>query len=154
MAASWALYMFTLRKRMPEPAEVAPLYLFALGWQFVHFIEEFETGFQFRWLTEIFRTQPYGDNKFVLINLLSYTAFAVSGVGLMLRVPHLSIPAIFFTVMGVMVNGVQHPLYSAMTRGYFPGLWSSLGDLVLGPLLLKRMLTAPVDLDQQSPSAA
>jgi hypothetical protein len=49
--------------------------------------------------------------------------------------------------MGVMFNGVQHPVYSLMVKGYFPGLWTSFLDLALGPLLLKRLLltSAPSD---------
>ncbi len=143
MAASWVLYMFTLRKRMPEPENVTPLYLLTLAWQFVHFLEEFHTGFNYRWPREIFHTRPYGDKQFVTINLVSYALFLGGAIGLMLRVRELSIPAIFFAVMGVMFNGVQHPIYCWMVRGYFPGLWSSLADLVLGPMLLKRLLFSP-----------
>lgn len=154
MVASWGLYMFTFRRRMPNPQRVVPLYLLALGWQFVHFIEEYQTGFYYRWPTEIFDAEPYGDKEFVTINVVSYTAFVASGIALMFRVPELSLPAIFFAVMGVMVNGIQHPIYSLMVRGYFPGLLSSLADLVLGPMLLRQLFRfesiAPRDGDSNS----
>jgi hypothetical protein len=75
--------------------------------------------------------------------VLSYAAFILAGVALMVDRRELSLPAVFFAVMGVMFNGVQHPIYAWMARGYFPGLWTSTVDLVLGPILLKRFVEQP-----------
>jgi len=143
MAASFAVYMLTLRKRMPDPDSVTPFYFLALAWQLVHFVEENSTGFRYRWPREIFGAKPYGDRQYVAINALSYAVFIAGGVALMKRRPEFSLPAIFFAVMGVMYNGIQHPIYSYMVKGYFPGLFTGLVDLALGPLLLKRLLAAP-----------
>jgi hypothetical protein len=115
----------------------------SLAWQFVHFIEENQTGFRYRWPVEIFGTEPYGDKQYVAINVLSYALFILGGVALMVDRREFSLPAVFFAVMGVMFNGVQHPIYSWMARGYFPGLWTSTVDLALGPILLKRLFEAP-----------
>jgi hypothetical protein len=143
LAASWAWYMLVLRHRSLDRERLMPLYFVALAWQFVHFIEENQTGFRYRWPVEIFRTEPYGDKQFVAINVLSYAAFILAGVALMVDRRELSLPAVFFAVMGVMFNGVQHPIYAWMARGYFPGLWTSTVDLVLGPILLKRFVEQP-----------
>jgi hypothetical protein len=53
----------------------------------------------------------------VAINALSYAVIIAGGVALMKRRPEFSLPAIFFAVMGVMYNGIQHPIYSYMVRG-------------------------------------
>lgn len=143
MAASLALYMVTFRKRMPDPNAIAPLYFFALAWQLVHFVEENSTGFRSRWPIEIFGAKPYGERQYVAINALSYAVFIAGGVALLRKRPEFSLPAVFFAVMGVMYNGIQHPIYSYMVRGYFPGLFTGLVDLVAGPILLKRMFVAP-----------
>jgi predicted secreted protein len=63
MAASLAIYMLTLRNRMPDPDSVTPLYFLALAWQLVHFVEENSTGFRYRWPKEIFGAKPYGDHQ-------------------------------------------------------------------------------------------
>lgn len=139
MMASWLLYMLTFRKKMPDPEKITVLYLLALAWQLIHFVEENSTGFRYRWPIEIFRTKPYGERQYVAINALSYAIFIVGGIALLKRRPELSLPAVFFAVMGVMYNGVQHPIYSWMVKGYFPGLFSGLVDLALGPVLLRRM---------------
>jgi hypothetical protein len=144
LAASWVLYMLALRRRRPDLDRLMPLYFVSLSWQFLHFVEENHTGFRYRWPVEIFRTEPYGDEQFVAINVISYALFILGGVALMVDRRELSLPAVFFAVMGVMFNGVQHPIYAWMVRGYFPGLWTSTADLVLGPVLLKRLFEAPV----------
>jgi hypothetical protein len=143
LAASWLLYMLFLRRRGPDRDRLMPLYFVSLAWQFVHFVEENQTGFRYRWPVEIFRAEPYGDKQYVAINVLSYAAFILAGVALMVDRREFSLPAVFFAVMGVMFNGVQHPIYAWMVRGYFPGLWTSTVDLVLGPILLKRLFEAP-----------
>lgn len=81
------------------------------------------------------------------INVGSYAVFIIGGVALLKRIPELYLPAVFFAVMGVMFNGIQHPVYSLLVKGYFPGLWTSLLDLALGPVLLKRLLLASVPSD-------
>ena len=141
MAASWAVYMLTYRKRMPDSQRVAPFYLLSLAWQLVHFVEENSTGFRYRWPVEIFGAKPYGGRQYVAINALSYAIFIAGGVALMKKRPEFSLPAIFFALMGVMYNGVQHPIYSYMVKGYFPGLFTGMVDLVIGPLLLRRMFS-------------
>jgi hypothetical protein len=146
MAVSWALYMRFLRKRMPDPEKLVPLYLLSLAWQFVHFVEENSTGFRYRWPLEIFGTRPYGSKQYVAINALSYAVFLAGGVALLRQIPAFSLPAVFFAVMGVMYNGVQHPIYSIKVKGYFPGLWTGLVDLFIGPILLRRLLSPPQQL--------
>jgi hypothetical protein len=143
MIASWAAYMLTLRKRMPDPEKIAAFYMLSLAWQLVHFVEENSTGFRYRWPTEIFGAKPYGDKQYVAINALSYAVFIVGGVALMTRRPELSLPAVFFALMGVLYNGVQHPIYAYMVKGYFPGLFTGVVDLVLAPFLLRRLFAAP-----------
>jgi Protein of unknown function with HXXEE motif len=141
MALSWALYMLYLRKNMPDPEKITSFYLFALAWQLVHFVEENSTGFRYRWPIEIFGTKPYGSRQYVAINALSYAIFIAGAVALLNRRPEFSMPAIFFAVMGVMFNGIQHPIYSMMVKGYFPGLFTGLVDLAIGPFLLKRLFS-------------
>ena len=147
MAVSWLLYMAILRRKRLAGERIVPLYFVSLAWQLVHFLEEYFTGFNYRWPTEIFRTRPYEDKQFVAINVGSYAVFIIGGIALLKRVPEFYLPAVFFSVMGVMFNGVQHPVYSLMVKGYFPGLWTSFLDLVLGPVLLKQLLltSAPSD---------
>jgi hypothetical protein len=139
LAGSWLLYILVLRRRRPDTDRLMPLYFVSLAWQFVHFIEENQTGFRYRWPIEIFGAEPYGDKQYVAINVLSYALFILGGVALMVDRREFSLPAVFFAVMGVMFNGVQHPIYAWMVKGYFPGLWTSSVDLVLGPMLLKRL---------------
>jgi hypothetical protein len=141
MAVSWGVYMLTYRKRMPNP-EITAFYLLALAWQLVHFVEENSTGFRYRWPVEIFGAKPYGDRQYVAINALSYAIFIAGGVALMKQRPEFSLPAIFFALMGVMYNGIQHPIYSYLVKGYFPGLFTGMVDLLIGPFLLRKMFGA------------
>lgn len=45
----------------------------------------------------------------------------------------------FFAVYGVVGNAITHTAWTLLKGGYFPGLVTSLGYWVLGPLLLARL---------------
>jgi len=121
LAASWALYMLILRRRGPDRERLMPLYFVSLAWQFVHFIEENQTGFRYRWPVEIFGTEPYGDKQYVAINVLSYALFIVAGVAQMVDRRGFSLPAIFFVGDACDVQWRSAPGVRVDGQGVFPG---------------------------------
>ena len=142
MGLSYLCHMASTAKQAPDPKEVLPLYQVALASQFLHFTEEFATGFYRRWPEEIFHTEPYDLNTFVAINMVSYAAFTLAGLAMAKGVRPLLLIAWFFMLMGVLDNAIQHPIYALKVRGYFPGLYSSSLYWVLGPMLVRRLWAA------------
>ncbi len=139
MVLSYVMHQRTTARRLPSPDRVVPLYLVALAIQFLHFSEEFVTGFYERWPVEMFKAKPYSLRTWILINTISYAVFTAAVVGLYRGIRTALLPVWFFTIMGVIGNAIQHPLYCLKVRGYFPGFWTSLAYWVLGPLLYRRL---------------
>lgn len=139
MGAAYVCYMLTSYRATPDPARVLPVYIMALAAQSLHFGEEFVTGFYTRWPREIFHAPPFGLGTWVLINLIAQAAFTMGALAIYRRVKVGMIIVWFFAIMGVAVNGVQHPIYCLMVGGYFPGLFTSLLHLALAPFLLSGL---------------
>jgi hypothetical protein len=150
MILAYLCHLRTTARRMPDPDRILPLYLVALATQFLHFSEEFSTGFYERWPVEIFRARPYSARWFVLINMVSYVVFTLGAVGLLQRWRLPMLAVWFFTIMGVLGNAVQHPLYALKVRGYFPGLYTSLVYWLIGPLLFRCLWEQPSTQAQES----
>lgn len=139
---AYVCYLLTSFQQMPDPSRVLPVYLVAFGIQCLHFAEEFTAEFYTRWPVEVFNAAPFELTTFVQINMVSYAAFAVGAVAIHrgIRAPMLIVW--FFTIMGVIGNGILHPVYPILATGefgYFPGLYTSVTYLILGPILFSRL---------------
>jgi hypothetical protein len=142
MGAAYGCHLLTTNRAAPDPDRVLPLYLVALATQFLHLTEEFSTEFYRRWPEEIFHAPPMSPKKHVAINMVSYAAFTLGALGIFRRARAAMLIVWFFTLMGVVGNAIQHPLYAAKVKGYFPGLYTSLVYWPLGPALVKRLWEA------------
>ena len=137
MLGGFVFHLRTFHRHMPRPEKVLPLYLGAVAWQLLHFVEEFATGFH-RELPPLLGAEPWSDTRFLAFNMVHYALFLVSGVAIMTRTRPLTYFASFFIVV-MFVNGVGHPALALLVGGYFPGLWTGLASPVWAALILGRL---------------
>ncbi|WP_205826196.1 hypothetical protein [Microbispora catharanthi] len=143
MVIAYGCHLATTDRRLPDPSRVLPIYLIGLAWQFLHFGEEFMNGFNWRWPTQVFGANAMSLPMFVWINMISYAAFALGALAIYRgwRVPLLI--AWFFAIMGAMGNAIGHPIYDLVSGDLaFPGIVTSLGYWVIGPILVYRLWTS------------
>lgn len=132
----------TLYRRKIEPSEslqVLPFFFGVLAWQFIHFSEEFSTGFATRFPL-IYGGEPYTAQFFVVLNMVSYSCFALAAIFAFIRhKPVLLIPVLFFNAYGALGNAIAHTTWSLYFGEYFPGLYTAQLYWVLAPLLLRKL---------------
>ncbi|NNF75436.1 MAG: HXXEE domain-containing protein [Flavobacteriaceae bacterium] len=138
---SFIFCQLSFDKRVPDPKSVLPLYLFALGVQFLHFTEEYLTGFVIE-LPALFNQPPYPTDIWLVFNMVAYFIFILGGITLFWRSGSFLIIPVFFILFGIMFNGLAHLGTSLYVGGYFPGLYTAMIYLVLGPLLIGRLLNS------------
>lgn len=138
LALVWLIYLwlYKSKRNLPGGRALYPIFFGTLSWQFLHFFEEFATGFRVRF-PELYSASPYSAELFVGINMVSYFVFAISFiVATEKRIAPLYIPALFFVIYGGMGNAIAHPLWAVYTGGYFPGLFTSIPYWFLAPAVL------------------
>jgi hypothetical protein len=134
------LLMWRNRKPLPPPRRFLPVFFLALSLQFLHFAEEFTTGFAGRF-PHLYGGNPYSPTLFVQINMISYALFVLSALAaFVFGLRRVLMPAVFFVLYGVLGNAIAHPIWAIMVHGYFPGLFTALIYWVLGPWLLYLLL--------------
>jgi hypothetical protein len=141
LVVTWAIFSWMQIRgvALPEVGAVYPLYFGALAWQFIHFGEEFYTGFRLAF-PPLFGAQAYGAELFVGINMFSYFVFTIAFILVFARgLTFLYVPVLFFAVYGVVGNAIAHVLWVIWERAYFPGFFTALVYWVLGPMLLVRL---------------
>ncbi len=139
LLANIFFYFRVTRNGIPDPAEFMPLYLFALGVQFFHFLEEYFGKF-YELAPELLGTEPIHSEFFIAFNMVAYTMFLWGAIAWVKRIKWLMVIPLFFILFGIMFNAIGHLTFSIWTWGYFPGLFSAIIYMVLGPYLLRKLL--------------
>ena len=133
---SFLIYLNTYYKREIYPDKIVPYYLLALGIQFLHFAEEYATDFTTE-VPQLLGGEPYPLDTFVYFNMVAYFIFLLGGIALFKRIRILSVIAIFFIIVGTVLNPIVHISAAIFTVGYFPGFFTSLLLLPLGFKLIR-----------------
>ena len=124
---------------MPPPDRILHLYLIALAIQMLHFAEEYLTGFVVE-LPALFGQEPYPKDYWLVFNMAAYSIFLLGGNVLMRKIKELAVIPLFFIVVGVLFNTLAHIGLALYTGAYFPGLYTAMIYLVVGPLIIKRII--------------
>ena len=141
LVVTWGVFAWMQARAMPLPQVEAayPIYFGALAWQFIHFTEEFITGFRSEF-PPLFHAPAYGAELFVGINMFSYFVFVVAFLLVFAKgLNFLYVPVLFFAVYGAVGNAIAHVLWVAWERAYFPGFFTALVYWAIGPILLVRL---------------
>lgn len=139
MALAYLLYMLSSYRRMPETERVLPMYLVALALTPLHILEEFFAEFYIRFPVEIYNGDPFGAADFVLSQMVLMFLLVIGALGIYKQWKMPMVMVWFTVIMLLIVNAIQHPIYCVMVGGYFPGIFTSLPGLILGPMLFMRL---------------
>lgn len=139
---AWAVFarMHFRRVELPDVSALLPPYYLALGWQFIHFTEEYATNFR-EAFPGMYGGAPYPATTFVAFNMAAYLVFTVAPVLVYFRgLTFFLMPMLFFVVYGALGNAVSHVWWSILRGKYFPGLYSAVLYWVLAPPQLAALL--------------
>ncbi len=115
----------------------------ALVSQSAHFAEELVTGFPQRF-PALLGLAPWSTRFFVSFNVFWIVVWGVSCWGVTAGRRAALFP-LWFLAIASLANGVAHPLLSARTGGYFPGLFTSPLVGVVGFALVRQLLLVTGD---------
>jgi len=144
LLVTWAIFfwMHLGQVALPESRALYPLYFGVLAWQFLHFSEEFMTGFRERF-PAFFGTEPFSTELFVGINMVSYFVFTIAFIAVLAGGRRfLLVPMLFFIVYGAIGNAISHTYWVILEGGYFPGFFTAQAYWVIGVLLLARLVNS------------
>ena len=142
VALSWLIFirLFVKKTELPEGIAFFPIYFLTLGWQFLHFNEEFRTGF-YKLFPQLYGSPPYSIELFVSINMVSYFVFVIAAILTFSKnLKFFLIPALFLIIYGAIGNAIAHTWWVIVKKAYFPGFYTALVYWFLGPLALSRLI--------------
>ena len=110
LVVAWGVFawLHVSHTALPKGGTLYPLYYGVFAWQFIHFFEEYLTGFR-SLFPELYGATPYSDALFVGINMFSYFVFAVGFILVFEKgLKFLLIPVLFYIVYGAIGNAIAH----------------------------------------------
>lgn len=116
-------FRFSVSSDRLERERFVMLFLAGVALQCIHFVEEFMTGFHERF-PAFLGLSPWPVEFFVVFNVCWIAIWTISAAGLLAGYRVALFP-IWFFVFGMTANFVGHPLLSAASTDYFPGLVTS-----------------------------
>lgn len=139
---TWLAFVWLYAKKttLPDSIDFLPLFFTTLAVQFIHFAEEFVTGFRDQFPL-LYGGEPYSANLFVIVNMVSYFVFTIACILVFTKNLHfLIVPVLFFIIYGAIGNAISHTFWSLYLQSYFPGLITAQIYWILGPLVLYKLI--------------
>lgn len=133
-------WLYLRQVLLPQGGDFVPVFVGLLAVQFLHFGEEFATGFATDF-PALYGGVPYSTNLFVVFNMAAYFVFTVAClVAFAKNRWFLLVPALFFIIYGAIGNAIAHTWWSVYLGTYFPGLVTAQAYWIGGPLVLSRLM--------------
>jgi hypothetical protein len=143
IALAAASVLTFLRRGWKVDAWAVRLTWIGIAVQTAHALEERLTDFPERF-PALLGLDPWPAGFFETFNAAWIVIWIAAALAVS-RGVRLAVLPVWFLALAMVANGVGHPLMALAVRGYFPGLWTSPVEGVVGWFLLRRWLavTAP-----------
>jgi hypothetical protein len=117
--------------------KVVATYLCAVSFQLVHMAEEYTGGFPHEIVQLFHSSRPWSERSFLLTFVFGFGAlWVLAGAGALYQVRIANFMLWFYALGAGLLNAVAHFVFPVLKGGYFPGLYTAVGHLVLSALLL------------------
>jgi hypothetical protein len=133
----WSGWMTFSYARPVRSRKVIAVYLCAVGFQLIHMAEEYTGGFPHE-IVELFDSpRDWPENEFLLVFVFGFGAlYFFAGAGALYRIRVANFFLWWYALGAGLLNGIAHFVFPILKGGYFPGLYTAAGHLVMSSLLI------------------
>jgi Protein of unknown function with HXXEE motif len=134
---AWVGWVTTGYAHPVRSRKVIATYLCAVSFQFIHMAEEYTGGFPHEIVQLFHSSRPWSERSFLLTFVFGFGAlWVLAAAGALYQVRIANFMLWFYALGAGLLNAVAHFVFPVLKGGYFPGLWTAGGHLVLSALLV------------------
>jgi hypothetical protein len=155
VAAAWLAFAAWLKTSYAYPVrsrKVLATFLCAVAFQLIHMSEEYVGGFPHE-IVDLFNSpRPWSERAFLLTFVFGFGAlWCLAAAGALYQIRIANYMLWFYALGAGLLNAVSHFVFPIIKGGYFPGVYTAAGHLVMSALLIRFMLqeTARLRLSSQ-----
>jgi hypothetical protein len=134
---AWVAWVRTTYAYPVRTRKVVAVYLCAVAFQFIHMSEEYAGGFPHE-IVELFNSpREWSEKSFLLTFVFGFGALwvlAAAGALYQLRIANYML---WFYALGAgLINAISHFVFPIIKGGYFPGVYTATGHLIMSAFLI------------------
>jgi hypothetical protein len=150
---AWVAWLKTTYAYPVRSRKVIAVYLCAIAFQFIHMSEEYIGGFPHE-IVELFHSpRQWTEKSFLLTFVFGFGALwvlAAAGALYQLRIANFML---WFYALGAgLINAISHFVFPILKGGYFPGVYTAAGHLIMSALLIFLLIKEPKRLRAEAAS--
>jgi hypothetical protein len=137
----WSGWMTFSYARPVRSRKVIATYLCAVGFQLIHMAEEYTGGFPHE-IVELFDSpRDWPEREFLLVFVFGLgSLYFFAGAGALYRIRVANFFLWWYALGAGLLNGIAHFVFPILKGGYFPGLYTAAGHLVMSALLIYALV--------------
>jgi hypothetical protein len=137
----WSGWMTFSYARPVRSRKVIAIYLCAVGFQLIHMAEEYTGGFPHE-IVELFDSpRDWPEREFLLVFVFGLgSLYFFAGAGALYRIRVANFFLWWYALGAGLLNGIAHFVFPILKGGYFPGLYTAAGHLVMSALLIYALV--------------
>ncbi|MEU1968964.1 HXXEE domain-containing protein [Micromonospora sediminicola] len=136
--SGWIAFSYA---RPVRSRRVIAVYLCAVGFQLIHMAEEYTGRFPHE-IVELFDSpRDWPEREFLLVFVFGFGAlYFFAGAGALYQVRIANFFLWWYALGAGLLNGIAHFVFPVIKGGYFPGLYTAGGHLVMSALLIYLLI--------------
>jgi len=134
---AWLAWMRTTYAHPVRSRRVIAAYLCAVSFQLIHMSEEYVGGFPHE-IVDLFNSpRDWSEPSFLLTFVFGFGAlWVLAAAGALYQIRIANFMLWFYALGAGVINAVSHFAFPVLKGGYFPGLYTAAGHLILSVLLI------------------
>jgi hypothetical protein len=135
--AAWMGWMKTTYAHPVQSRRVIAVYLCAVAFQLIHMAEEYTGGFPHE-IVDLFNSpRDWSEKSFLLTFVFAFGAlWSLAAAGALYQIRIANYMLWFYALGAGLINAISHFVFPIIKGGYFPGLYTAGGHLIMSALLI------------------
>ena len=158
VASGWLAFAAWLKTTYIYPVKsrkVLATFLCAVAFQLIHMSEEYVGGFPHEIVDLFHSPRPWSERAFLLTFVFGFGAlWCLAAAGALYQIRIANYMLWFYALGAGLLNAISHFVFPIIKGGYFPGVYTAAGHLVMSALLIRFLLQETARLKAESRGAA
>jgi hypothetical protein len=139
---AWVAWMKTTYAYPIRTRKVIATYLCAIAFQFIHMSEEYLGGFPHEFVELFHSPRQWTEKAFLLTFVFGFGAlWVLAAAGALYQIRVANYMLWFYALGAGLINAISHFAFPIIKGGYFPGVYTAAGHLIMSVLLIYFLIT-------------
>src|SRR5262245_6645308 len=152
---AWVAWIKTTYAHPVKSRRIIAVYLCAVAFQLIHMAEEYTGGFPHEIVNLFDSPRDWSEKSFLLTFVFAFGAlWVLAAAGALYQIRIANYMLWFYALGAGLLNAISHFVFPIIKGGYFPGLYTAGGHLIMSGLLIYLLVGESRRLEAEAASTA